>query len=503
MIDVSLPPGISRGGTASERQNRWYNANLMRWRDGRAEPIGGWSRATRSAVPSPVRRIFPWRDNSQLARVVLGMDGGLALMDGDSVVDVTPSGFITATDEGGLPRGYGVGNYGEEDYGTPRTEGTAAFLRAPLWSIDNFGEDILALSSTDGKLYRWSPTFTGDLKFQQVIEAGEANGAMLVTPERHVVIVGFQGDARRVAWCSQENFTDWDITSTTNTAGDLPINTDGLLQSIVPVRDGSLIFSDMEVFLLRYVGVPFVYGQTRVGSEVSLLTPNSVAAFSGMAAWMGKSSFFIYRGGGAVETLPCDIGDLFPSMDPVYGILRAHASVHGSASEVWWAYPTIGNTECNKIAVWNYAENWWTTHDIPRTAMAPAGVFPNPLAAGVDRMIYQHEDGTTNSGVSRAAGSVFLESASVALGNGSTTMDILGGQLDTNGKTTATAIELLGRFARDAPSVVTQTARPKANGEIDLRFTGRDVRFRIFNQNGDMDWSVGKLRFDARPGSGR
>jgi hypothetical protein len=507
MPEITIPPGVSRGATPAERPGRWYDSNLVRWRDGRLQPVGGWARITRVQMASAARRIFAWRDNIDVRRAAVGTDTQLLLLDGSDPINITPSGFQPLAQVVGLPDGFGIGDFGQWDYGAPRPQGSIAYLRSPVWSLDNWGEDLLAMASFDGKLYRWSRSFTQPAA--QLINAAPDNcRAMLVTPERHVLVLAPDGEPREVAWSSREDFNDFNFASTTNTAGKLPINTDGLLTAMAAVRDGTLLFSDMEVHLLRYVGLPDVYGSFRIGSEVSLLSANTVATFGGNAVWMGKQGFHIYSGGQAVQALPCEVASyVYADLDEIYTTLRGHASANGIFNEVWWFYTSKdavarGEFEPDKYVVWNYAENWWSIGELPRTAMYPAGVFPFPLLGSVSRHIYQHEDGTTEAGIPREAGRCFVETGAISAGDGTQVLDALSAQMDTGSGYDRTRLRLTGRFQRDGLTFL-EDYFPREDGEMDLRFTARDIRARISNGGPDMDWSIGRFRMDLRPGSQR
>ena len=77
--DLSIPPGVWRNGTASEAGRRWFDANLVRWFNGRLRPIGGWEKtnaadpnATSGGFIGSARSIIGWKDNSGLKWIAIG-----------------------------------------------------------------------------------------------------------------------------------------------------------------------------------------------------------------------------------------------------------------------------------------------------------------------------------------------------------------------------------------------------------------------------------------------
>lgn len=492
-------PGVVRGATPTSAPNRWWNANGVRWRGGVARPIGGWDRVTSAPLDTLPRAILTWVSNSDVRYTALGCDSKLLIMSGGSVLDATPDGFTSTDEAAGSGGGYGAGPYGAEEYGTARSVYSFALARPYRFFLSSWGEDLLALASFDGKLYRWTPTAPAG-PAGIIAEAPTGNSGLIVTPERHVVLLGAGGEPRRIAWCSREDYTDWDFMSVTNTAGFLDMETPGFPISAVRVREGTLIFTELDVWLLRYVGTPYIYGLERVGETTTLLSPNAVATFGGRAVWAGRSGFYLYDGG-FVKALPSDVGDfMFADMDPTMGLFRAHASANGSFPEVWFFYPSVGQSECDRMVVWSHAEGWWSIGNLARTAMEQMGVNRVPIAAAPNGHVYYHETGWTDAGAPRFPG-IFLEGGTVRVQGGQRQIMIRQVWPDTQGPTPLD----FSFYAKDVPNGPERAYGPylqRANGYLDVRLTGRDMRMRV-RPTADGDWSLGQPVGDIRPRGGR
>jgi hypothetical protein len=280
---------------------------------------------------------------------------------------------------------------------------SGAFIPSFSWTFDNWGGDILAVASSDGRLLHYEEgepaanlagieaistatrlsnviTFTtannhgygvGDtvivtgntestfndtftiatvptLNTFTVSDSGSDttgtggtavidppvptnNRAVIVTPERHAVLIGAGGNNRRVAWSSREDYSNWDFASTTNTAGFLDLDTSSQLVMCAPVREGTLIWTQDEAWLMRYIGLPYVYGIDRIGFGCGLLAPKSFATYAGRCIWMGAESFWVYDGG-VVKPLGCDVGSyVFEDIDPL-----ARTNPATPFGERWW-----------------------------------------------------------------------------------------------------------------------------------------------------------------------
>jgi hypothetical protein len=480
-------------------RDRWFDASGVRWSGQALQPIGGWETLSSGAVASTARRIHPWRANDGTPRMVLACDSHIYLFDGGTLTDKTATSFTPVG--GGSGGGYGVAAYGDEAYGTARSVGPINRPRPYCWSIDTWGQQALVVASSDGRLLMWDPASSGSL-FTVVSGAPTANQAMAVTPERHVLLVGAGGEARRLAWCSREDYTDWNYASTTNTAGYKDLDTSGLLQSIHRVRDGHLLFSDDELWLVRYVGQPYIYGVTGPHAEgVEPMSPGGVVSFSGRAVWMGQEGFWTYDGG-SVLPLPCDVQDyVFSRLNRDVARNRVCGSRNALFPEIWWDYPSGTSAENDSYVVWNYAANWWTIGSRARTAASDGSAYTRPLAVGTDGYVYRHETGWLASNATRA-GTIYAESGPLTAEGGARTFDVLQGQLDSGSNYNALQLKAYTRLTRDGSETVEGPYTPRTDGWLDMRFGGRDIRLRFQNAL-DVDWSVGAVLLDTSPAGER
>lgn len=497
---IELPPGVVRGATPAMPRGRYWDANLVRWRGQALQPIGGWAKLSSGTVASPARLILPWRDLAGTGRVFVMCDAKIYVMSGVTFTSREPtSPAFEGVTYGTTGGGYGIGDYGEETYGTARSVGPVIQPQAYTWSADTWGEDILCVASSDGRLLHYD-TSAGTV-MAAVTNAPTGNQAMAVTQERHVLLAGAGGEGRRLAWCSREDYTDWNYASTTNTAGYLDIDTSGLLQSLHPVREGHLLFSEDEVWLVRYVGQPYIYGATRIADGAKPISAAAVVSYGGRAVWMGQEGFWKYEGG-FVQPLRCDVSDyIFSNLNRDLANVRVCGSGNRIFSEIWWDYPTGVSAENNRYVIWNFAEDWWSIGARSRTAASDSVVYSKPLAFGTDGYLYKHEEGWLADDVSRL-GDVWVETGAVTMEGGARILHATQGQLDTGKTPGAVRMRAYARNTRDGSDVAFGPYTPRVDGYMDCRFGGRDVRLR-FEGVEDIDWSLGSMLFDFVPGGER
>jgi len=506
-LPIKLPPGLEREGTPYDSVNRWWNMSLMRWVSGTARPIGGWVRKTATPLGEAVRRFFSWRKNDNSLGTLVGTETKLWVDFNGTWNDITPSGIVPPVSS--ILGGYGSGAYGALAYGTPRPAGTSEVF-APgyaWWSFSNWGQDVLLLSSKDNRLFHYISSTP--LVDPVLMTEPPLSNAVCVTDERHVMlaapVIGGTYYPHRICWASSESLTDWDFASVTNTAGYLDLTCTSPLISLVKVREGILAFTYTEVFLVRYVALPYIYGASRL-TEMPMFHPYSIATFGpGNAMWFSPRAFQQYANG-SVQPVPCPIfHDIKEDFSLDWGPMRVHASSNGNFPEVWLFWPSLNANECNRYAIVNFNENWWAWGYLERTAMHPAGALKRPIAGTVDGTIYEHENGWTDAGLP-ILDKRFLETGALGLGDGAKVVNVKRALLSTSDNVNdiprARKLQFYGRYTPDGSERVFGPYMPRVDGYTDTRVNAREARVRLIGNVDDL-FDVGLLRLDVSAGGGR
>ena len=484
LIPLKIPPGVYRNGTEYQAMNRWYDSNLVRWFENTLRPIGGWRVKSTSAMTGKCRGLIAWRDNSTNRFAAAGTQSKLYAMNAAGALkDITPTGFTSGSVDAIGTTGYGYWTYGNFSYGTARPD--TGSVPATTWSMDNWGEYLVACSSTDGKLYEWQLGFTTPTLAAVITNAPTSCQALMVTNERIMFALGASGNPRLVKWSDQENNTTW-TAAATNQAGDFELTTPGSLRCGKRVRGVNILFTDTDAHVASYIGLPFVYSFEKVGSGCGVISAQAVAAIDTSAMWMSSAGFWSYDG--YVKPMACDVGDYvfnninFAQASKVY-------AVHNSAfGEVTWLYPSLSSTENDSYVTYNYREGTWYFGLMARTAGTDRGVFLNPMMVGTDGYIYDHEVGYTYDSVSP-----YAQSGPIELGNGDNVMAVRSVIPDEQ-----TLGEVAISFtARMYPTSAESTYGPfSANAPTDARFSGRSVKMKVTGNVLD-DWRVGVMRLEA------
>ena len=393
---------------------------------------------------------------------------------------------------------------GQDNFGRQRSTNPPIFRKPDHWSFASYGSDLLAVCSSDGRLLHLTPTTGIVPKMDVPSNAPTGNYAMAVTAERAVMLMGAGGNPRRVAWSDFEDYNGWTFNVSTGQAGYIDLEASSPIITGVRVKEGVLVLTQHECFLVRYVGAPYFYGVEKLGST-TFSAPCAIASGGSYTVWFGESGFWVYSGG-AIRLLDCPMfGDIKQNYDPLYGNYRSHMHENGAFPEFWFDYVDIHATdgEPNNYVIWNYSDNVWIRGQRNVTAAIGAVTASYPLLAKTDNNVYQSEDGWTDDGTSRV-GSVWAETSVLDFGQGDSYIELNQALIasDPDSDVDNYQIKFKSKYAPGQTEVEFGPYAPRADGYTDTRVSGRDIRLRIEATN-DAYWSVGQMRFDVNKNGGR
>jgi len=391
IIPLKIPAGFYQTGTDLDASGRWRDGSLVRWRDGSLRPIGGWrtNENIASITTNAPRGMHTWESNAGARYVAAGSYNELkAALSGGTVYDIAPTDLVAGTESAAVNTGYGYGFYGAGTYGTPRPD-TGNLVEATTWSIDNWGEYLVACSTTDGRLLEWQ--LGTSAKAAAIANAPTNNLGLIVTEERFIFALGASNNPRKVQWCDRENNTQWAALAN-NEAGDIELQTSGQIQTAIRTRGQTLILTDVDSFSSRYIGPPYVFGFERVGSSCGIISRMAAADVDMGVFWMGNGAFFRFDGN-VVSEIPCDVHDyVFGDINTAQKS-KTWAFTNGQFGEIWWFYCSGSSNEIDRYVALDYKENHWLIGNLSRTAGTSRGVFTYPMLMGQDGAMYDHEVG--------------------------------------------------------------------------------------------------------------
>lgn len=295
-------------------------------------------------------------------------------------------------------RGFGVGDYGLGDYGG--SNAVSITLPPLVWSLDNFGQNLIACP-TQGPLYAWVPPTT-TVPAQLISQAPTLNiGVFVAMPQQMVVAFGSSTgstiDPLLIRWCDQSDYTDWTATAT-NQAGSFRLSRGSTIVRGIQGPSAALIFTDLDVWGMQYLGPPLVWGFLQIANNCGLIAPKAVAIIGGTGDnpatifWLSDKGPYM-MGAAGVQPIPCSVWDiLFYDLDTL-NQSKCFAAANPRFNEVAFYFPSLsgGTGECDSYIKYNFLEKTWDYGREVRSAWNDQ-TFPGlPIGVDGNGLLQQHE----------------------------------------------------------------------------------------------------------------
>jgi hypothetical protein len=406
-----------------------------------------------------------------------------------------------------------------------------------LWSIDNFGDKVIALIH-NAQVFEWNSNAANAAATRATIISGAptASRDMLVsTPDRHLVFFGTEteiGDPTTqddmfIRFSNQEDINTYTPTAV-NTAGTQRLADGSRIVGAVRGRDAIYVWTDTSLFTMRFIGPPFTFGFAQVGTNCGLIGQNAALEVDGAAYWLSDNGFFKYSGN--LEAMICLVEDyVFDDINTTASQL-INVGLNNLFGEITWFYPTNSSEVVNRSVTYNYMESTperpiWTTGSLARTTWVDSAVFGLPHgtsynATGTSYDVvgntegattyYQHETGTdqvksaatTTITANIESGDFDISPQQGLQGDGDYIMKIRRFIPDFLSQTGNTQITL---NLKDYPNS-TKASSPlgpftidSTTTKVDTRARARLVSLKIANTGTAQDWKLGSFRLDIQP----
>ena len=418
--------------------------------------------------------------------------------------------------------GYGWGTlaWNNSTWNTPRSS-SSVVVDARNWSLDNFGEDLIA-TVLNGGTFVWDTSGGTSNRATTLSNAPTASRFSLVsTDTRHLLIFGTETtignsdtqDDLLFRFSDREDATDYTPVST-NEAGSLRISDGSRIVGAVKSSGQILVWTDTSMHGIQFVGTPFTFGLRQLGANCGLIAQHTAVEINGRSYWMSDNSFYMYDG--VVKKMPCSVQD-YVFDDISYTNKKDIAcGINTAFNEIIWYYPSANATQIDRAVAYNYLENTWYTTSLARTTWLGAYVYELPIATEYDASltannstilgltagasyIYEHECG--NNQADGTAISAFLTSGSVEIADGDELMSVSKLVPDFDNLTnTMTATLTLEQYPQSADTVTTTGSISNTTEKIDVRGRGRAVKIKYqTNTVNDTAWRLGSTKLQLRP----
>jgi hypothetical protein len=483
-----------------------------------ATTVGGITLAAGSSytivsVTSSSRFVIAPGPNAASAQTV-SENGGNA-----QIEYLVPTGFVSNTPAAG----YGIGIYGEGLYGVSSASTTTNFLRQ--WFLDNWGQDLIG-NYTGSPIFVWVPPIAfGNvaLAINTTNFPGAADPPLAVNesfvsiPQQQMIALGCSPvgggtqDPNLVRFSDVADFTDWTPTAT-NQAGSFRIPTGSRLVGGTSNGTYCVLWTDIDLWLMAYLGFPLVWGFNKVASGCGLLAGRAFGNYKSNIYWVTRDQFMVFDGSTA-QILDCPVWDFFfYNLDTTQND-KVFCAVNSEFGEIEWYFPSLtGGGECDSYVTYSAFESQragfpvWHFGKLARTCWTDVNVYGPPLATDTSGNLQQHEVGYDNDGIAMLP-SITSGYITISEGTFFTTVKRIIPDMVLNGGTAPNnavffTLNLLN-YPTDTPQVVGPFQWTPSSPEFIMTMCrGRLMSITIQSVALGVFWRLGAFRIDGAP-SGR
>lgn len=453
----------------------------------------------------------------------------------------TGGGTVTAeydisvgADSTELAHGWGTCVWNDGTWGTPRGDCSGIVRGLRIWSLDNFGEDLIA-SPRGGAVFHWDRSNGPETRAQLLPNAPRTNQHVLLSNTGNQIIclgafddVANTDDRMLVRVSDPDDPFNAFTPTDQNNAFDERLSTGSTIVAGVRTRNGVLISTDTAIYLMQ-ADPNEVFVIDKIAEGNSVIGPNAWIDVNGVIYAMAAGKFMRYDS--VYHEMPCAVWSrVFDNSDVnTPGIAidqgdKVYCWHNKGFSEVWWHYPSSGqlftedgepiltedgdpllleSSENDRYVIYNYGENIWYDGSIERTAASTGGIaYDAPYGSDVAGVLFLHETGADDND---AAMNEFIESWDVELGDGADQMHVSEFIPDMKRIVGTLALTLKSKARPQQAAYVVRGpyAFDGTNERVGARAAGRQMAFRLSSSALGTDWRAGKFTFGTQPDAGR
>lgn len=270
------------------------------------------------------------------------------------------------------------------------TYSTPTAANGGMWDFAQWKDNVVATNFTD-------PMQTmafGATAMSDVNAATSTPRARYVTAARNFLIIGNTWDTTdatspyRVRWSAIGDFTDWTVSSVTESDYNDLSSGDGPIMRVFG-GETCVVFQERAIHLMTYIGTPEIWKFDKISSKFGLFAPRAAAQVDNRIFYLSHDGFYMLEDG--VRVIP--IGDkkvnhyakyVLPTGTNKYQIQCVADPGH---SRVFWFFHITEATygvgdDLNYAFVYDYATNKWGY-----VTVDPA-IWTDPITAVVPFQIY-------------------------------------------------------------------------------------------------------------------
>jgi len=262
--------------------------------------------------------------------------------------------------------------------------GTVTFLYTTptnqRWRFTQFG-NVLVAANGGNRLQGYNVNTSST--FQDL--ASDAPQARYVTVVRDFVVSGYINSStvypNRVQWSALGDESSWANSATTQADfQDIP---DG--GSVVGVTGGEfgLVFMDRSIHRMSYIGSPLVFQFDNISRNQGCYEPNSIIQYGGTSFFLSDDGFYACDGQQIIPIGNEKVNRYFFSDVDEGALNLMSAAVDPARKLVIWAYASQASATVDKLLIYNYQTNKWTSGTTNASRIASSST-PSVALEGLD-----------------------------------------------------------------------------------------------------------------------
>ena len=385
------------------------------------------------------------------------------------------------------------------------------------WSLDNWGNDVIANRSGSNIFYFNSDASTIPIRATSITTSPISVNSIVVSPnDRHLIALGaneYSASATvsgtfnpmLVRWSDQDDRTNW-VPSVSSTSGEVVLTDGTRIIGGVRSKNGINIWTDNSLWLMQFAGPPFTFKFTQAGTNCGMIGPHAGIDYNGITYWMGYDNFYKYDG--QVRTLDCTVRRYIFDRLAIKYKDKVFTGINSEFKEIIWLYASTdsGVSDCDSYVIYSPENDYWVYGDVIFTTFSDKEVFGNTITTGAtvsSNYIYNNEP----AGIFTANNSVltsFIESADfdVEDGNAILFMDKLIPDFDLS--TGKIKVKLITKkYPESTETVTKEFFITETTQKVNLRARGRQAKIRVSCSSQNASWQWGSVRIGIQGDGGR
>lgn len=393
--------------------------------------------------------------------------------------------------------GYGGGRYGVGRYGVGKAFVNISRRFPRIWSIAQFGNDVLMCAGNGSEVYIWD----GDTSAAPTILTNAPTTVDWVYVSNNAVHTLY---GRKIKTSDVGDATVWNPSAATLAYED-DVEAIGRFLSQAKSRNTNLLFTENEVLSFEYVSLPDFYDLGDGFKSDGLIAAKARIEVEEAVYWMGNRDFYMFDGGSfrKLENNTCR-DYIFQNLNEAQKS-KCFCRPDVKHNQIWWFFPTGTSNEPNEYVIYNYIDNHWTLGKMERTAAEEPyviGSYPRMSYGASDTIvgaIYEHDYGHDNDGSPMTAYAV-TNYAEIAQGDSTFEITSIIPDSSQSGNIDLEVYTKLWPQDSDE-NVSTAYAIDATTKKVDMRKVGRQRKYKISKDGLGEFFNIGAWKEVVKAGS--